>query len=85
MTIIVASGTSIPTSTTVVETRIRRAPSWKRRIVFSFSSASTFLLCPEKYRRNLLSGSEDSEDTIFGNMVHVGLAEAYKQVQNWGL
>ena len=53
--------------------------------IFSFSSASTFLLCPEKYRRNLLTGSEDSEDTIFGNMVHVGLAEAYKQVQNWNL
>lgn len=51
--------------------------------LFSFSSASTFLLCPEKYRRNLLEGSEDSEDTIFGNLVHIGLAAAYKQVQNW--
>lgn len=51
--------------------------------IFSFSGASTFLLCPEKYRRNMVDGSQDSEESIFGNLVHVGLAEAYKQAALW--
>lgn len=51
--------------------------------IFSFSGASTFLLCPEKYRRNMVNGSQDSEESIFGNLVHVGLAEAYKQAKEW--
>lgn len=53
--------------------------------IFSFSGASTFLLCPEKYRRNLVDGSQDSEESIFGNLVHVGLAEAYKQAKEWSV
>ena len=53
--------------------------------IFSYSGASTFLLCPEKYRRNLVTGSEDSEETIFGNMVHEGLAEAYRQAKAWSV
>lgn len=52
---------------------------------FSYSGASTFMQCPERYRRNLVAGSSDSEETIFGNLVHVGLAEAYRQVKEWGL
>jgi hypothetical protein len=52
---------------------------------FSYSGASTFMLCPEKYRRNLVAGSADSEETIFGNLVHVGLAEAYRQAKEWVL
>lgn len=51
--------------------------------ILSYSSATTFLLCPEKHRRNTVDGSSDSEETIFGNMVHAGLAEAYRQVKEW--
>ena len=51
----------------------------------SYSGISTFMLCPEKYRRQQEDGSADSEETIFGSVVHAGLAEAYRQAKEWSL
>lgn len=51
----------------------------------SYSGVSTFMLCPEKFRRQQEDGSRDSDETIFGSVVHAGLAEAYRQAQNWNI
>jgi hypothetical protein len=51
----------------------------------SFSRMSDFLLCPERARRNQLAsqsdeiGEAESESAAFGNAVHRGLAELYRQ------
>ena len=49
----------------------------------SYSGVSTFMLCPEKFRRQQEDGSRDSDETIFGSVVHAGLAEAYRQAKEW--
>jgi len=48
---------------------------------FSYSGAMTFLACPEKHRRTLLAPDTDrgTEESEFGQMVHRGIAEVYKQ------
>jgi len=56
----------------------------------SHSSMKTFLRCPELFRRLRLlreQGKDDaeftgSEETVFGNAVHRGLAEVYRQAFN---
>lgn len=53
--------------------------------LLSYSKLSAFQDCPEKYRRLLLAGSEEidaNENTIFGNVVHAGLAFIYKEMFN---
>lgn len=50
---------------------------------FSYSSMDKYLLCPERYRREILSeGQEDTEESLFGQAVHRGLAEVYTQARN---
>jgi len=46
---------------------------------FSYSGATTFMLCNEKWRRQHMSARTDSEETAFGNLVHAGIAEVYRQ------
>ena len=48
---------------------------------FSYSGATTFMLCPEKFRRGHMVSAErsESEETAFGNLVHAGTAEVYRQ------
>jgi len=48
----------------------------------SYSKLSAFTDCPEKYRRLNLLGTEkaENENTIFGNIVHAGLAYVYEHV-----
>lgn len=49
--------------------------------LWSYSTAGTFLACPERYRLNLLLGQEeDTEAQAFGSFVHFGLAEIWRQV-----
>lgn len=49
----------------------------------SYSSMDKFLLCPERSRRELLYGeAEDTEESIFGQRVHLGLAELYNQARS---
>ncbi len=51
----------------------------------SYSSAETFLLCPEKHRLTQISGyGEDDETLAFGKAFHRGIAEVYKQAFNLG-
>ena len=51
----------------------------------SYSRMEEFLLCPERFRRNAIARvkveaeEEESESAAFGNSVHRGLAEIYKQ------
>lgn len=53
--------------------------------LISYSKLSAFAECPEKYRR-LVSQPDDlreldaNENTIFGNVVHAGLAKIYKEM-----
>lgn len=53
----------------------------------SYSSMSTFMLCPERYRRNVMESLADpdadvdgSDESNFGSACHRGLAELYRQV-----
>lgn len=50
--------------------------------LLSYSKISAFQDCPEKYRRLLLAEREAdaNENTIFGNVVHAGLAQIYKEM-----
>lgn len=52
--------------------------------LISYSKLSAFQDCPEKYRRLLLLGdnieADANENTIFGNVVHAGLAYIYKEM-----
>jgi hypothetical protein len=52
--------------------------------LLSYSKISAFQDCPEKYRRLLLTQKEAdaNENTIFGNVVHAGLAVIYKEMFN---
>lgn len=46
----------------------------------SYSSMELFLLCPEKYRRAKLDqGHEDTEESLYGQAYHRGIAELYSQ------
>ncbi len=52
----------------------------------SSSQLDEFLLCPERYRRGQLAndgddpvGKSDSEESSFGRVVHIGLAEIWRQ------
>lgn len=46
----------------------------------SYSFMNTFLLCPERARRESLeTDGLGSDDTLFGQCVHSGIAELYKQ------
>lgn len=46
----------------------------------SYSFMNTFLLCPERARReSLVTDGLGSDDTLFGQCVHSGIAELYKQ------
>lgn len=53
---------------------------------FHYTSSETFLLCPEKFRREQLLEQKNgrdkigSEETRFGSAVHRGMAEIYKQL-----
>jgi hypothetical protein len=48
----------------------------------SYTSMETLLLCPEKYRRSVMTpGANDNDDNLFGKAVHRGLAELYRQVK----
>lgn len=50
----------------------------------SYSAAERFLLCPELARRTMISDeSQDTEETLFGNAVHRGLAALYQQVKTF--
>ncbi len=46
---------------------------------FSYSGATTFMLCNEKWRRQHLGERTESEETAFGNLVHAGIASVYRQ------
>jgi PD-(D/E)XK nuclease superfamily len=51
---------------------------------FSYSSMELFSLCPERYRRDKLTedaGGEETDESLFGNAVHAGLAELYRQAR----
>lgn len=49
----------------------------------SYSSIGDYLLCPEKHRRKSLAPEdrEETESTIFGQAVHRGLEEVYRQAR----
>lgn len=56
-------------------------------IPFHYTSSETFLLCPEKYRREALLEQQygrdkvGSAETRFGSAVHRGMQEIYKQLK----
>lgn len=46
----------------------------------SYSRLEHLLLCPEKHRRLIIeAGADDSEETTFGQAIHRGLAETWRQ------
>lgn len=47
----------------------------------SYTSIERFHLCPERYRRHALApeGEYESDDSLFGQTFHVGVAEAWRQ------
>jgi hypothetical protein len=49
----------------------------------SYSSISDLMLCPEKHRRKSLNPDEreETDSTIFGQAVHRGLEEVYRQAK----
>jgi len=48
---------------------------------FSYSGATTFMLCNEKFRMSHLVDAKrkETDETSFGNLVHAGIACAYRQ------
>lgn len=46
----------------------------------SYSQMDEFLLCPEKYRRTQGDEKDKDEETLFGTIVHRGLAEVWQQL-----
>jgi hypothetical protein len=46
----------------------------------SYSSANTLLLCPERHRRDSLTGNrEETDSTVVGQAFHRGMQEMYEQ------
>ena len=50
-------------------------------VSLNYSGAQTLMLCPEKYRRELLAKSEGSDETAIGSVFHAAMECIYKQAQ----